>query len=74
MEDSKVADLRIDGFRELVREIVVQTLSEVLIDPEEGLELREDFAEELQRSLATLRAGGKTVPAREAAERLGLAW
>jgi signal recognition particle GTPase len=74
MEGVKVADLRIEEFRELVREIVVQALSEALIDPDQGLELREEFVEELQRSLATSRAGGKTLPAREVAERLGLGW
>jgi hypothetical protein len=74
MEGVKVADLRIEEFRELVREIVVQALSEALIDPDQGLELREDFVEELQRSLATLRAGARPLPAREVAERLGLDW
>ncbi|MBS3966273.1 MAG: hypothetical protein KGZ60_03325 [Truepera sp.] len=73
MEGVKVADLRIDEFRELVREIVVQALSEALIDPDQGLELREDFVKELQRSLATLRARARLLPAREVAERLGLA-
>lgn len=34
MEGLKVADLSIDEFKELVREIIVQTLSEVLNDPD----------------------------------------
>ena len=74
MTDSTVADLTIDEFREHVRETVVKALSELLIDPDEGLELRGEFAEELRRSLVTLEAGGKTLPAREVAERLGLNW
>jgi len=74
MARSKVADLTISEFRELVREVVIQTLSEMLGDPDEGLQLRDDFTEELRRSLAAVEAGGKTVPVQEIAERLGLTW
>jgi hypothetical protein len=71
---TKVADLTINEFRELVQEVVIQTLSEMLGDPDEGLELRDDFAEELKQSLANVEAGDKTVPAQKVAERLGLTW
>lgn len=73
-EATKVADLTIDEFRELVQEVVIQTLSEMMGDPDEGLELRDDFVEELKQSLANVEAGGKTVPAQKVAERLGLTW
>ena len=43
MTSEKVADLTVDEFRALVQEIVVHTLSEMLGDPDEGAELREDF-------------------------------
>ena len=71
---TKVADLTIDEFRELVQEVVIQTLSEMMSDPDEGLEVRDDFVEELKQSLADIEAGGKTVPAQKVAERLGLTW
>ena len=71
---TKVADLTIDEFREVVQEVVIQTLLEMMSDPDEGLELRDDFAEELKQSLADVKAGGKTVPAQKVAERLGLTW
>ena len=71
---SKVADLTIDEFRDLVRAVVMQTLSEILNDPDEGLELRDDFAEELQHSLAVADADSKTVSAQKVAEKLGLTW
>ena len=71
---TKVADLTIDEFREIVQEVVIQTLSEMMIDPDEGLELRDDFVEELKQSIADVKAGGKTVPAQKVAERLGLTW
>ncbi|MCY3681111.1 MAG: hypothetical protein OXH16_06925 [Gemmatimonadetes bacterium] len=70
---TKVADLTIDEFRELVQEVVIQTLSEMMVDPDEGLELRDDFVEELKQSIADVKAG-KTVPAQKVAERLGLTW
>ncbi len=41
---------------------------------DEGLEVRDDFAEELKQSLADVEAGGKTVPAQKVVERLGLTW
>ena len=73
-EATKVADLTIDEFRKLVQEVVIQTLSEMMVDPDEGLELRDDFVEELEQSIADVKAGGKTVPAQKVAERLGLTW
>ena len=72
MTPSKVADLTIDEFRDLVRAVVIQTLSEILDDPDEGLELRDDFAKELQDSLAAVDTGGKTVSVQQVAEKLGL--
>ena len=74
MAHLKVADLTIDEFKELIREVVIQTLSEIIGDPDEGLELRNDFAEELQHSLAAVEAGSKTIPVMEVAEKLGLIW
>jgi len=74
MTPSKVADLSIGELRKLVREIVIQTLLEVLGDPDEGLELRDDFAAELRRSLAAVEAGEETVSVQEIAARLGLTW
>ena len=71
---TKVADLTINEFRELIQEVVIQTLFEMMSDPDEGLELRDDFVEELKQSLANVEAGGKTVPAQKVAERLGLTW
>jgi hypothetical protein len=40
------ADLTTDEFRELVREAALQTLAELLGDPDEGLELRPEFVAE----------------------------
>ena len=74
MTPSKVADLTIDEFRDLIRAVVIQTLSEMLDDPDEGLELRDDFTEELLSSLDAVETGGKTISAQKVAEKLELTW
>ena len=43
-------------------------------DPDEGLELRDEFVAELQQTIADVEAGGKTIPAEKVAEELGLNW
>ena len=57
-----------------MREAVLQTLAELLGDPDEGLELCPDFAEEAQRSPAAVKAGAQTIPAEKITERPGLPW
>ncbi len=74
MAYSTVADLTVEQFKDLMRQVVIQTLSEVLGDPDEGLELRDDIKARMQRSLAALQAGTKTIPAQEVAAKLGLTW
>ena len=74
MADATVADLTVEQFKDLMREVVVQTLTEVLGDPDEGLELRDDIKVKMQQSLAAVKAGAKIIPAEEAAAKLGLTW
>ena len=50
MSQVKVADLTIEEFKELVRETVIQTILEMLGDPDSGLELQDHLEEELKRS------------------------
>jgi len=74
MSSQKVASLTVDELKKLIREEVKQTITEMFIDPDEGLELREEFRSELERSLAEVEAGGKTISGHEIAARLGLHW
>jgi hypothetical protein len=74
MTQPTVADLTVDEFKDLVRETVAQTLAEMLGDPDDGLELREDFEAALQRSIAGVEAGSRTIPAHKVAAKLGLSW
>ena len=70
MTSPRIADLTVTEFKQLVRESVAQSMAAMLGDPDEGLSLRDDFAEELRRSLAEVDAGGKTTSLADAAERL----
>ena len=70
MASPRIADLTVNEFKELVRESVVQSITGLLGDPDEGLRLREDFAGQLQRSLAEVEAGGRTTSLSDVADRL----
>ena len=54
-----------------VAEVVDRKLVE---DPDSGLEVREDFSEELQASLEAVARGDATKPAERVAKKLGLSW
>lgn len=70
MASPRIADLTVSEFKDLVRESVVQSIIGLLGDPDQGLRLREDFAEELQRSLSEVDSGGRTTSLTDVAERL----
>ncbi len=74
MAYSNVAELTVDELKTLVKEIVTQTILEMFGDPDEGLELRQDIKARLRDSLASVQAGGETIPAQEVAAKLGLEW
>ena len=74
MTNMTVADLTVDQFKNLIREVVIQTLIEVLGDPDEDMELRDEIKVKIQRSLAAVKAGEKIIPADEVAAKLGLNW
>ncbi len=56
MAYATVADLTVDQFKALMREVVIQTLTEVLGDPAEDLELRDD----IKVKMAPPNSAGKT--------------
>jgi len=73
MVQTTISELSVEELKKLIREVVIQTFSEILGDPDEGLELRDEFKLELQRALAAAETS-KTSPAHDAAARLGLTW
>ena len=71
---TRVADMSVDELKWLIQETVTQTITELLSDPDKGLELRQEFKIALNRSLETLKLGGETISADSVAANLGLTW
>ena len=67
--EKMAADLTVAELRTLIRETVLEVISELIEDPDEGLELREEFVEEMERRL---QSDGPTVSLAEASARLNL--
>jgi hypothetical protein len=74
MSTPRVSNLTLNELKKLIRSEVRQTLREMLADPDEGLELSDEFKIELQRSLDEVESGGKTQSAKKVAVKLGLNW
>ena len=71
--EKTVADLTIAEFRALIRETVVETIDELINDPDEGLELSDWAAARLEAAREEEAAGElQTVPLTEVARRCGL--
>ena len=69
MPDTKIADLTVTEFKDLLHEAVAHSIVELLADPDQGLELRDNFAAELERSLADLSVGAETTDLADFADR-----
>ncbi|MGD8624276.1 MAG: hypothetical protein PVF47_10900 [Anaerolineae bacterium] len=70
---TKVAELTVDEFRQVIENTVEQKLLEMFGDPDEGLELSEDIKVRLKRARAEKEAG-RVITAQEVAAQLGLEW
>ena len=64
----KVADLTIDELKKLIREAVDEQFKEILFDPDNGLELKDEMEQRLRASLASK----KRIPLEKVKERLGI--
>lgn len=71
---TKLADLTVDEFKQLIATTVEWKLMEMLGDPDEGLELREEIKARLRCSLEAERRGARGIPTQEVAAQLGLEW
>ena len=68
----KVSDLTVEELRTIVQETVRETLLEIL-DPDYGLEVREELLEELQEAMERVKKGEESlITAEEVVRRLGL--
>jgi hypothetical protein len=64
----KVADLTIDELKKLIREAIHEQFKEMLFDPDNGLELKEEMEQRLRASLASK----ERIPLEKVKDRLGL--
>jgi len=64
---ARVAELTVDELKQIIQEAMEQKLSEMLGDPDEGLELHEEIEARLRRSLESERRGARGIPAQEVA-------
>jgi hypothetical protein len=69
-----VAELSVDEFKLVIETTVEQKLLEMLGDPDEGLELREEIKKRLQCTMEAEQKGTRGIPAQEVAARLDLEW
>jgi len=75
MTYATVSELSVNELRVLIREVVEETLVNLMADPDEGLELRDDVKAFLQTSIESVRSSEMaTRPAKQVAERLDLEW
>ncbi|PSB23768.1 hypothetical protein [Stenomitos frigidus] len=70
----QVKDLTTEELKALIRETVMETLEELLDDPDEGKEVRPEIKQQLLESLQRTRSGERGIPAEDVAKRLGLTW
>jgi hypothetical protein len=74
MLGNKISDLTVDEFRSLVRDIVRETINEMLSDPDEGLALQDGLEDALRHSIKAVNEGAETYDADDAAKKLGFEW
>jgi len=71
-KSTKVGDLSVAELKDLIKQTVQETISEILDDPDAGLEFKPEFVREVQESLSYVKHGGKTIPLKQFAREHGL--
>jgi len=75
MSYTLVSELSVDEFKSLISDVVEQTITNLIADPDEGLDLRDDVKSFLQTSIKSVRSGEiATLSAQQVATNLGLEW
>ena len=75
MAYTTVSELSVDEFKSLIREVVEQTIADMVADPDEGLDLRDDVKNFLQASINSFSSGESTTSSvQQVAANLGLEW
>lgn len=70
----QVKDLTIEELKLLIQETVAETIQSLLIDPDEGRQVKPEVKQQLLESLQRTQAGEIGLSAEEVAKKLGLNW
>ena len=70
----QVKDLTIEELKLLIQETVAETIQSLLIDPDEGRQLKLEVKKQLLDSLHRTQTGESGISAEEVAKKLALNW
>jgi len=70
----QVKDMTIEELKLLIQETVAETIQSLMVDPDEGKQIRPEVKQQLLDSLQRTQSGERGIPAEEVAKNLGLTW
>ncbi|WP_292754016.1 hypothetical protein [Nostoc sp. NMS4] len=66
--------MTIEELKLLIQETVAETIQSLLVDPDEGKQIKPEVKQQLLDSLQRTQSGERGIPAEEVAKNLGLTW
>jgi hypothetical protein len=70
----QVKDMTIEELKLLIQETVAETIQSLMVDPDEGKQIKPEVKQQLLDSLQRTQSGERGIPAQEVAKNLGLTW
>jgi hypothetical protein len=70
----QVKDMTIEELKLLIQETVAETIQSLMVDPDEGKQIKTEVKQQLLDSLQRTQSGERGIPAQEVAKNLGLIW
>ncbi|MEH2107358.1 MAG: hypothetical protein V7K43_14150 [Nostoc sp.] len=70
----QVKDMTIEELKLLIQETVAETIHSLLVDPDEGKQIKPEVKQQLLDSLQRTQSGEPGISAEEVAKNLGLTW
>ncbi len=70
----QVKDLTVEELKLLIQDTVAETIQSLLIDPDEGKQVKPEIKQQLLNSLRRTQAGDRGISAEDVAKKLGLNW
>lgn len=70
----QVKDMTIEELKLLIQETVAETIQSLMVDPDEGKQIKPEVKQQLLDSLQRTQSGERGIPAEEVAKNLGLTW